>query len=620
MTVIPIPAYIPGFQKLESTPLAAASFATELRAVTVSVKDVQGWAEGIAAPAWQGDTAAAHDHAASRFATRLDAAEAALDRAVVAADRFAERLVPLKQQRAAIDKRRVAVNTDAATLSADVRAAGDEATAEQVQALQRRSEQLMGRAEEVNDDISSWTTRYDTAESDFIAALRGVDSLAEGRTAAAAPGRVDVDKLTDELRRRAKDPKALAAWWATLDPAGRQALITEHPELVGNADGLPVVDRDEANRAALASDIDYLEQRKDDGQLTDAEKRILENAHYVDTSLDKFVDKLDPRTGEELTKLIVYKPGIHSGDGGVAISFGNPDTADHVSVNVPGLTSETSSTEGNLRKTWALHEAALGNDSGTVASVYWLDYDAPSGNPVNPFDPLGALDFDGVALPIKADQGGERFADFIDGLHASDQGRDAHVTAIGHSYGSTTVGHALQDGLKVDDAILIGSPGQPVSTAEALTDADVWVGAKDYDPVSLLGRGERGGIGALGYDPADDDFGGTRFATGDGKLRVQDLLDNHTSYFADESVANMGHIVTGNDAAVTETAHRGDPGGEYYTLDELVTISTAASGGELIWDHGGEWLYERGADGVEIAKDVGGFLFDHSRLGGILGR
>lgn len=620
MTVIPLPAYIPDFQKMESQPGKAAALATELRAVTVSVKDVQGWAEGIAAPAWEGDTGAAHDHAATRFATRLDAAEAALDRVVAAADRFEERLVALRRERLTVSDARSSVNADRETLRTDIDAVGDAATPEQVEALERRGERLLSRAEDVNEDIRGWTIRYDAAESAFVAALAGVDSLSEGRGAAQDPVRVDVDALTRQLTGRKGDPKALAAWWASLTPAQRQALKTEHPQLVGNADGLPVTDRDEANRAALGSDIDYLEQRRADGELTGAEKRILENAHYVDTSLDKYQDNLDPVTGEELTHLIVYKPGIHSGDGGVAISFGNPDTADHVSVNVPGLTSETSSTEGNLDKTWALHQAALDERSGTVASVYWLDYDAPSGNPVNPLDPLGALDFDGVALPVKADEGGERFADFIDGLHASDQGPAAHVTAIGHSYGSTAVGHALQDGMKVDDAILIGSPGQPVSTAAGLTGADVWVGSKDYDPVSLLGRGDRGGLGALGYDPADKDFGATRFATGDGSLRVQDLLKNHTSYFKDESLANMAHVVTDNDDRVTEQPHRGDPGGGYYTLEELVTVSTAASGGELVWDHGGEWLYERGKDGVEIAGDVGGFLLDHSSLGGILGR
>ena len=159
--------------------------------------------------------------------------------------------------------------------------------------------------------------------------------------------------------------------------------------------------------------------------------------------------------------------------------------------------------------------------------------------------------------------------------------------------------------------MLIGSPGQPVDSAAELTDADVWIGAKDYDPVSLLGHGERGGVGALGHDPAEDDFGGTRFETGDGSLRIQDLLHNHTSYFAGTSLDNMAHIVTGNDGSVTEQPHRGDPGGEYLTLTELVGASTAASGGE--------WFYETGKDLADKAGDAGRWLLENSRFSGILG-
>ncbi|MCX6402132.1 MAG: alpha/beta hydrolase [Propionibacteriales bacterium] len=619
MTVITIPAPIPAFRRMESKPGRAQTFATNVRAVTVGVKDVQGWASGVSAPDWQGDTGDAHDHATTRFAIRLDSAEAALDRVVTAADRFEDRLTVLNVLRPRIDKRRVAVNRDGETLRIEVEATtGQDIDAVALADLERRGEALLERATAVNDDITDWVTRYLDAEADFIAALAGVDTVAEGERAADDPGRVDVDALTDRFNRLKRDPESLADWWAGLTRAQRQALVTEDPRLVGNTGGIPVVDRDDANRAALHSDLDYLGEREDDGQLSGAEKRALENAEHIRTGLEKFKDKLDLQTGRELAHVLVYQPGIHSGDGAVAISFGNPDLADHVSVNVPGLTSDASSTEGNLDKTLDLHNAAVGENSGSVASVYWLDYDAPSGNPINPFDPLGQLDFGGVAFTDKADDGGERFSDFIDGLRASDQGEQAHVTAIGHSYGSTAVGHALEDGLDVDDAILIGSPGQPVSSADALTDADVWVGSKDYDPVSLLGSGDRGGLGALGHDPADDDFGGVRFETGDGSLRVEDLLGNHTSYFEGDSLDNMAHIVTDNDAEVTQQPHRGDPGGGYLTLDELVVASTAASGGEFVWDHGGEWAYETGKDGVEVVGEVGGWLLEHSRFGGIL--
>jgi hypothetical protein len=432
-----------------------------------------------------------------------------------------------------------------------------------------------------------------------------VDSVGEGRRAAEDPGRPDVPALTRQLNGLKDDPVALAAWWRGLSRAQRQAIGTEHPHLVGNANGLPSRDRDEANRAALGRDIDYLTQRQEDGQLTDGEEKVLANARDVRDAMREYRDYIDPATGRELAHLLVYKPDIHSGDGAVAISFGDPDTADHVSVNVPGLTSETSSTLNNLEKTLALHEQAALEGKGSVASVYWLDYDAPSGNPLNPLDPGGVVDFGGVAFNEKADEGGERFSDFIDGLRASDQGDPAHLTAIGHSYGSTAVGHALQDGLPVDDAILIGSPGQPEPSAAELTDADVWIGSKDYDPVSLLGEGDRGGIGALGHDPVDVDFGGTRFATGDGSLKVQDLLDNHTSYFKGESLDNMALIVTDSDG-VTEQPHRGEDGGDYRTLDELLADAT----GESVADGVGEVV-----DGV---KDAGEWLLEHSRWGAML--
>lgn len=606
MSAVAVPGHVPAFQELESTPARALTLATDLRAVTVGVKDVQGWAAGVAAPGWEGDAGESHGHAATAFARRLDSTEAALDQVVRAGDLFEERLSRLHVERGLLDDERKTVNRDITALVGEAQATSDESA---VPALRRRAEALAARAAEVVASIRTWVARYQDAETDFVSALRGADSLAEGRQAAEDPARIDVRALGKAFGLRQDDPVALAAWWARLSRAQRQALTTEHPHAVGNAAGLPVRDRDEANRAALESDLDHLAEREKDGQLSRDEKAVLDNVRHVRDALRDYRHDVDLTTGRELGHLIVLEPAIHSGDGGVAIGFGDPDTADHVSVNVPGLTSQTQSTAGNLDNTRALHDAVLRDRNGTVASVYWLDYDAPSGNPLNPLDPLGQLDFGGVAVTAAADEGGERLVGFVDGLRASDQGAPAHVTGIGHSYGSTTLGHALEDGLAVDDAVLIGSPGQPEPTAAELTEADVWVGAKDHDPVSLLGTGERRAIGALGHDPADVDFGGTRFETGDGSLRVQDLIGNHTSYFSGESLDNMAHIVS-DAGGVTERPHRGEDGGGYLTLDELVTASTAASAGELVWDHGGGWLHERGKDGAGLIGDLGELLWE----------
>lgn len=595
MTLVLVPAHVPPCPPLTSTPAGAQDLATDLRAAAIAVKNVQGWAASIAAPAWAGDTAEVHDHAATQVAVRLDAGEAALDRAVTAADRFGERLARLFVRRGRINADRAEVNDRIDTLVAEVAAATDDS---RLAEHRERADLLHRRASALRDRIEAWKAARARVEADFVAALQRVDSVPEGVAAAARPARPDTGDLTRQLRRLRGDPVALAAWWRGLRRAEREALTTEHPGLVGTTGGVPMADRDEANRGQLARDLDFYGEREDDGQLTGKEERVLDNARSVDGALDDHADLTDD-AGAHLTELLAYTPDLHSGDGGVAVGFGDPDTADHVSVNVPGLTTDTSSVGGNLDKTLVLHEAAVHEGRGSVATVYWADYDAPSGNPLNPLDPLGQADFDSVALTGKAEAGGQRFSDFVDGVRGSDQGPPAHLTAIGHSYGSTAVGHALADGLPVDDAVLLGSPGVPADTADELTDADVWVGSKDHDPVSLIGSGDRGGVGALGHDPADTAFGGTRFETGDGDLRAEELLDNHTSYFTGTSLANVAHVVADADDEVTEQPPRGTPGGAHLTLPELLV----AAGG---------------ATAAEGLADAATWTWEHSKLGGRL--
>ncbi|WP_182379950.1 alpha/beta hydrolase [Nocardioides sp. WS12] len=580
MVTIELPRAIDPVPAMESTAVRAATFANNLRAVAVQVKDVQAWAESQGVPdGWQGDAREAADHGTTRFARRVDVSEAALERAITAADRFEDRLVRLGTRRIELAKRRTTLNDDVETLRAEIE--GNEAVEVNVAGWERRAAGLRSRATDLLDDITAWIGDDDDAEDEFVRALQHVDEIAEGRRAAQDPDRPDPDALGRAFDRRVGDPVALAAWWRTLSRAQKQALLAERPHEIGNADGIPVSDRDEANRAAVYSDIDRLTRQEADGVLTDEERAILDNAKVIREELNGRMDDVDPLTGEHLVHVIVYKPGEHGGDGGVAISFGDPDRADHVSVNVPGLTSETSSLPGNLARTEDLHGSALGQTDGTVASIFWLDYDAPSGNPVGSVDDL--LDFGSVIGPGAADRGGERFSDFVDGLRASDEGDRAHLTVIGHSYGSTTVGHALQDGLPVDDAILIGSPGVPEYSAAALTDADVWVGAKDNDPVSLLGAQD--GPGTLGGDPAQESFGATRFETGDGSSRIQDALDNHTSYFEGDSLHNLGAIVVNQDDNVIhdEERERWTDEGHYQTLPEyLVESSIKGAGGPIV--------------------------------------
>lgn len=76
---------------------------------------------------------------------------------------------------------------------------------------------------------------------------------------------------------------------------------------------------------------------------------------------------------------------------------------------------------------------------------------------------------------------------FVSGIRVSHGDSPCHVTAIGHSYGSTVVGEAALSGrLQVDDVMTAGSPGTHADNARELM-ADPrrgWAGSADDDPVS----------------------------------------------------------------------------------------------------------------------------------------
>ncbi|HWJ11247.1 MAG TPA: alpha/beta hydrolase, partial [Nocardioides sp.] len=576
MATIAVPADVEPLPAMSSRPRGAATLETDLRSALVDVKDVQAWAEGVSADAFDGDAAAASRHALTRFSRRLDVTEAALERAVLATSRFEDALAVLVSQRITLVDDRVGLNGELGALRADVASATETDGAE----LQQRAERLQLRARRLIDDIAGWSTRYAEAEADFVAALAAVDTVAEGVAAAADPGRPDPVALLDGVRGRADDPAAVAAWWRRLSGAERQALIAEFPALVGNLGGVPARDRDSANRAAVAADVDELTARVRQGEtLSAAERDRLANASAVQDVLDDHRDDLDPVTGEPLALLTQFQPDEHTGDGGVALFLGDPDRADDVSVYVPGTLSETGNLSGTIGNVDALYDAARNAGDGPLAVGFWLDYDAPSIDGVT----LGELrDLGSVVTPGEAAEGGRDLAAYLDGLRAGDEGAPAHLTLIGHSYGATTSAHAAHGGAPIDDLVLLGSPGAPTSTAEGLTSAHVYVGSADHDPVSLLGAAGPGLPGPLGHDPAQASFGGDRIEVDPGSYRVEDLLANHSSYFEDESLDNLSDIVTGRDPDLVDGRQ---PGG-YQTLDTLLLGTSLASGGDWLWDRG----------------------------------
>jgi hypothetical protein len=119
---------------------------------------------------------------------------------------------------------------------------------------------------------------------------------------------------------------------------------------------------------------------------------------------------------------------------------------------------------------------------------------------------------------------------------------------IGHSYGSLVTGLAVQDGLRADNVVFIGSPGVGVDHVEELHAAKgthFYAGRAVFDPV---GYSEW-----FGRDPADGRFGATTFATGRSR---KGLVSGHAdaNYFTEYSTSlqNLSRITNGDYAHVTK--------------------------------------------------------------------
>ncbi|UFU03785.1 alpha/beta hydrolase [Ruania suaedae] len=397
---------------------------------------------------------------------------------------------------------------------------------------------------------AAFEQRVAESEADLAAALEAADFDDERGQELSFLAR-----LVDLALPEPVSPQARADWWRDLSPAERQAAIEAMPELVGSGDGLPAAARDAANRLLLERDLEALSAKERQGTLTGAEATTLANARATLQALAQLDDFTDPLSGDKPGgTLWLYDPDAFSGDGRVAVAVGDLDTAADVAVQVPGITTEMSDVPGYATKAEALYESArYGGDGSSVASMFWLGYDTPE----------GALDIDTITRG-RAEDGGARLADAIDGLRASREDT-AHLTVIGHSYGSTTTSYAATEhDLAADGVALVGSPGAgPATTADdfSVGAENVYVGRNSRDPVALFGdEGWYHNPGGLGIDPSSDDFGATRFeAESSGRGWTYDFGQHSTYYDHDsESLYNLGRIVDGDPKSVVEADHSYD--------------------------------------------------------------
>ncbi|MFE4334878.1 alpha/beta hydrolase [Streptomyces sp. NPDC056831] len=379
--------------------------------------------------------------------------------------------------------------------------------------------------------------------------------------------------LKDGIPRDAS-PAERKAWWAGLTDEQREEYLVVYPDQIGNLDGIPAVVRDAANRDNLQLLMGKLEGRDDAKSETQ-----LAGLREIDRQL---------REGYKPGEPPMYLLGIgDEGNGRAIVSFGNPDTARNVSAYVPGLNTSLDEdfAKDDLKRA---RDTAIGtriHDSSSAAIV-WLGYDAPQSP-----DGMGSLD---VMGDERAEKGGRAFNGFMSGLSATNENRDPHLTAIGHSYGSRTVGAATQQGggiPGVDDIVLVGSPGVGVDRAEDLGVGKdhVFVGAAEHDVVTKLPSKQQSAAGVVGLiaagpvaayvagdiadqgdddlwfgkDPASESFGARRFQVDEGPRLISGKgvsFDAHSYYFDPRrdsvSANNIALVVAGRSSKLKAEEYR----------------------------------------------------------------
>ncbi|AWE42054.1 alpha/beta hydrolase [Actinobaculum sp. 313] len=342
-------------------------------------------------------------------------------------------------------------------------------------------EEALGTARE---SVAAALTRAQEVNSDYVEALNKVANgeVSEVEGLGDTPGVADTPPV-------AASTEEVAAWWNSLTEEEQRSMVKHNYRGLGNLDGIPAWARHEANLKKLDD-----EERAVNALLPTAQgehKRALEQQK---AEIDAIRTAL-AKAGEE-GQLLLYEeawgePGSERAH--VAISVGDVDTADHITTVVPGMTTTVESMPDKVEEMQRLKqhsEQAAGNGE-TTAAIMWLGYDAPQSPPADW----------SVAGTDNAKRGGDSLASFEEGI--SDSRRlgagDAHMSVLGHSYGSTTSSYGVaqvRPGV-VDDYAVYGSPGTLPGYDMNVPEGHKYVLRNSNDVIGMFS-------GALGNEPLDD--------------------------------------------------------------------------------------------------------------------
>ena len=326
----------------------------------------------------------------------------------------------------------------------------------------------------------------------------------------------------------------VASWWSSLSDDDKQWMIEQHPDVIGNLEGVDYTSRNQANRIMLPRLQKQAKEELDayiakagphmNGPEVEEFIRLSARVKALD-EIDKTLKRESDGVPRYLMQLDPSGPNILA-----AVSQNNPDDADHIGVIVPGMTTSVAGSiqeyDGHAKVMREAAEKAAGPGQ-KVAMVEFFGYDAPP----------GVLEASNTDM---AQAGAKKLSSFLTGIDAAREhgAGDAHITVAAHSYGSTTAGIAatlVGDGV-IDDLVQFGSPGSGVQDVAEfhVPQGHMYVSAAPYLQDAVQGLGPDG---SFGKNPTKMP-GYTRLSGETVRTDWRPLFTKHSSYFAKGTQAN----------------------------------------------------------------------------------
>jgi hypothetical protein len=341
------------------------------------------------------------------------------------------------------------------------------------------------------------------------------------------------------------------AWWRSIPDEFKQTLLEQDPNLI-NTPLVSAADRDAFNRKRLDQRIEELKAEKAAmGPMAELQHnagivakglispwmvlskydreaaidRKIRSAEHLRKQLTAITKDPRNRLRESDVYLMDFDIDFANGDGKAVVALGDPGTAEHIGVLVPGINNAVGSIEGSLEDAANLKSAV--NQLGPkldqrVSTIVWMGYDNPNGLP----DAMNSGEAEEGAPWLK-----KFVSDLRDGHAESPQ--TPHITVFGHSYGSTVAGIAAYDGMEADDVAFLGSPGVGrLVDAEDFPQKRIWAARTKDDIIAAIADL------FLGADPFRKSFGARR-------IPVDPEQKGHSEYYQERStgLANLARIM-----------------------------------------------------------------------------